>query len=104
MVLSTAWPMCSWPVTLGGRHHNGIGFLVGVGLGVEVAAILPELVDPVLHLAGIILLCEFLHGQILLFYWWGTKKPPHGNSMGRLNLLCRGTTQIARGPLGRRAS
>ena len=42
-------------------HHDGVGFLVGVGLGVEVAAIQPELVDAVFHLARIILFCEFFH-------------------------------------------
>ena len=42
-------------------HHDGIGLLVGVGLGVEVAAIQPELVDAVFHLARIILFCEFFH-------------------------------------------
>ena len=43
------------------RHHDGIGLLVGVGLRVEVAAIQPELVDTVFHLARIILFCEFFH-------------------------------------------
>ncbi len=38
-----------------------VGLLVGVGLGVEVAAIQPELVDTVFHLARIILFCEFFH-------------------------------------------
>ena len=42
-------------------HHDGVGLLVGVGLGVEVAAIQPELVDAVFHLARIILFCEFFH-------------------------------------------
>ena len=42
-------------------HHDGVGLFVGVGLGVEVAAIQPELVDAVFHLARIILFCEFFH-------------------------------------------
>ena len=46
------------------RHHDGIGLLVGVGLRVEVAAVQPELVDAVFHLAGIVLFCEFFHGVL----------------------------------------
>ena len=42
-------------------HDDGVGFLVGVGLRVEVAAVQPELVDAVFHLAGIVLFCEFFH-------------------------------------------
>ena len=48
---------------VGGRHHNGVGlfllavFVLGVGGGVEVAAIHPELIGALLHLAGIIHLC-----------------------------------------------
>ena len=42
-------------------HDDGVGLLVGVGLRVEVAAIQPELVDAVFHLARIILFCEFFH-------------------------------------------
>ena len=46
---------------VGGRHDDGIGLFVRVGLGVEIAALLPELVDPVLHLAGVILFSKFFH-------------------------------------------
>ena len=45
-------------------HNDGVGFLVGVGLRVEVAAVQPELVDAVFHLAGIVLFCEFFHGVL----------------------------------------
>ena len=50
------------PGDVGGRHDDGVGLFVRVGLGVEIAALLPELVDAVLHLAGVVLFCEFFHG------------------------------------------
>jgi len=31
------------------RHHDGVRFLVRIGLRVEVAAIQPELVDTIFH-------------------------------------------------------
>ena len=80
---------------VGRRHHDGVRFLVRVGLGVEVAALLPELVDPVLHLAGIVLLCEFLHGQILLNVSVGDKKAAPRKFHGTAEISSRGTTQIA---------
>lgn len=42
-------------------HDDGVRLLVGVRFRVEVAAVLPELVDTVFHLAGIVLFCEFFH-------------------------------------------
>ena len=42
-------------------HNDGVRLLVGVRFRVEVAAVLPELVDAVFHLAGIVLFCEFFH-------------------------------------------
>ena len=42
-------------------HDDGVRLLVGVRFRVEVAAVLPELVDAVFHLAGIVLFCEFFH-------------------------------------------
>ena len=36
------------------RHHDGVGLFVGVGLGVEVAAVQPKGIDVVLHTGGII--------------------------------------------------
>ena len=47
------------------RHHDGVGFLVGVCFRVEVAAVQPELVDAVFHLTGIVLFCEFFHPNLL---------------------------------------
>mgnify|MGYP001071215484 CR=1 FL=1 len=45
-------------------HNDGVRLLVGVRFRVEVAAVLPELVDTVFHLAGIVLFCEFFHGVL----------------------------------------
>ena len=60
MVLSTAWAHVELAGDVRRGHHNGVRLLVGVGLGVEVAAIQPELVDAVFHLARIILLLRVL--------------------------------------------
>ena len=46
------------------RHHDGVGFLVRIGLRVEVAAIQPELVDTIFHLTGIVLLCKLFHSVL----------------------------------------
>ena len=68
-------------------HDDGVGLLVGVGLRVEVAAIQPELVDAVFHLARIILLCEFFHRESSrMIDWWDEKSRPTERSMGRLNI------------------
>ena len=79
------------------RHHDGVGFLVGVCFRVEVAAVQPELVDAVFHLAGVVLFCEFFHrGSSQTVDDVGRKKPPHGTFHGTaVNQLHRGTTQIA---------
>ena len=39
---------------VGGRHHDGKGLLVGIRLRLEAAAVHPHLVDPGLHLPGIV--------------------------------------------------
>ena len=79
------------------RHHDGVGFLVGVCFRVEVAAVQPELVDAVFHLAGVVLFCEFFHrGSSQTVDDVGRKKPPHGTFHGTaVSQLHRGTTQIA---------
>ena len=46
------------------RHHDGIRFLVRIGLRVEVAAVQPELVDTIFHLTGIVLLCKLFHSVL----------------------------------------
>ena len=46
------------------RHHDGVGFLVRIGLRVEVAAVQPELVDTIFHLTGIVLLCKLFHSVL----------------------------------------
>ena len=67
MVLSTAWPMCSCPVTFGGRHDDGVGLFVRVGFGVEIAAVQPtQRSTAVLHLAGVVLFSKFFHCTYLL--------------------------------------
>ena len=66
-----------------GRHDDGVGFLVGVCLRVEVAAVQPELVDAVFHLAGIILFCKFFHRVLPVKNdEVGRKKPSHGTFHG----------------------
>ena len=66
-------------------HHDGVGLLVGVGLGVEVAAIQPELVDTIFHLTGIVLLCKFFHSVLPKnLMKWDAKSRPTERSMGRL--------------------
>ena len=42
------------PRDIGGRDDDGIRLFIRIDLGVEVAALHPEIVDPVLHLARII--------------------------------------------------
>ena len=49
------------PGDVRGRHDDGVGLFVRVGFGVEIAAVQPELVDTVLHLAGIVLFSKFFH-------------------------------------------
>ena len=43
------------------RHHDGVGLLAAVHFGVEVTALLPEVVDSVLDLGRIILFGQFFH-------------------------------------------
>ena len=69
---------------VGGRHHNGERFFIRVGLCVEIAPVQPELVDPVLHLAGVVLFCKFFHACTSKMTAVGQKSRPTETSMGRL--------------------
>ena len=63
-----AWPMWSWPVTLGGRHNDGEGLFVGVTVALKAAVLLPHLVDAALHLLGLIHLWQFFFHVFCLSY------------------------------------
>ena len=47
-VLFSAWPRCSAPVTFGGGMTMQYGLAAGIRLRVEIARLLPLLVDPLL--------------------------------------------------------
>ncbi len=77
-----------------GRHHNGERFFIRVCLRVEVAAVQPELVDAVFHLAGIVLFCKFFHRVLPVKNdEVGRKAVPR--NVPRDGCNNRGTTQIA---------
>ena len=50
---------------IGGRHDDGKGLLVRVALGMEIAVVHPEFVEPVLNVARLVGLWQFFHSLLL---------------------------------------
>ena len=65
-----AWPMCSWPVMLGGGITMVKGFLLRVHHGLEGAGVLPHIIDAALHLVG---LEHLFHVEFLLFFHFSVR-------------------------------
>ena len=95
---------------IGGRHDDGKGLLVRVALGMEIAVVYPEFVEPVLNVARLVGLWQFFHSLLLfddknrpelhnmLRICSGRCRLPwyHLNSRhGRALWLCNGSTRAA---------
>ena len=66
MVTKSAWPICSWPVTLGGGMDDGEGLFLRVLIGAKDALVEPKLIPTRLNLLGRIGLAKLLRHHLLL--------------------------------------
>lgn len=86
-----------------GRHNDGKRLLIRIWLRLKAAAVHPHLVDPGLHIPGVIDLGSFFSHSVLSFSEIRQNKRPalscRKSKTGRTINIVRGTTCVRRGPL-----